>query len=203
MDFLEYNDDGIKLSDGRLYCRGIPYQPYNEICCGGQLIQRRGYHDACCHGKSYLSDRQLCCSGAILPKTTAGCDVLNACKLSPTRFLTKTQACCGGVLYPISKTKDHHCCHNVKPFKYKSEICCLGTVHARNGNVACCGTHVYNADTQMCCAGDILTKSEQGCPRINGTMVDICKKSPVPRFFPNQGYGCCAGQVCITYTYKL
>jgi hypothetical protein len=137
----------------------------------------------------------VCCNGVIVPKTTAGCDIPNVCRQSPTRFLTKTQACCGGVLYPRSKTKDHGCCQNVAPFKYKDEICCFGTVHARHGNAKCCGTRAYDSDTQMCCAGEVVTKTLQGCPGLNTTIVDICKKSPVPRFFRKEGYGCCAGQV--------
>jgi hypothetical protein len=111
------------------------------------------------------------------------------------RFLTKSQACCGGVLYPASKAKDHGCCQNVAPYKYNEEICCSGTVHAQNGSTKCCGTQAYESDTQMCCGGEIQTKTPEGCPRINATIVDICKKSPVPRLFMNEGYGCCARQV--------
>lgn len=178
------------------HCGGnITYDPYKEICCSGQIIQRRGSHDACCHGSSYLSDTQVCCEGVILPKTSGGCDVPNVCRQSPTRFLTKTQACCGGVLYPLSKAKDHGCCFNVKPFKYDDEICCSGVVHAQHGNTECCVTRAYDSDTQMCCAGEIKTKTPQGCGSLNSTLVDICKNSPIPRYFPKEGFGCCAGEV--------
>ena len=191
---LEYNHP-IQSTNQTLYCGNIKYHPHHEICCSGNIIQRRGHHDGCCHGKSYLSDSQVCCNGVIIPKTPAGCDIPNACRQSPMRFLTETQACCGGVLHPISKAKDHGCCQNVAPFKYNEEICCSGTVHAQHGNTKCCGTRAYDADTQMCCAGEIVTKTLEGCPRLNTTIVDICKKSPIPRFFRKEGYGCCAGQV--------
>ena len=164
------------------------------------MFERRGNHDACCHGNSYLSDTQVCCNGLILPKTTAGCDVPNVCRLSPIRFLTKTQACCGGVLYPRRKAKDHGCCQNIVPFKYDKEICCVGTVHPRRGNdTKCCGIRAYQSNTQMCCAGEITTRIPEGCPGLNATIVDICKKSPVPRFFLKEGYGCCAGQVRLLF----
>ena len=185
-----------------MYCRGKTYHPYTEICCGGELFKRQGHHDACCHGNPYASDRLVCCNGLILPKTTAGCDIPSVCRLSPIRFLTKAQACCGGVLYPLSKAETHGCCKNVAPFKYDKEICCSGTVHPKRGNdTQCCGTRAYQSDTQLCCAGEISEKTRQGCPRLNATMVDICKKSPGPRFFPKAGYGCCGGQVRLLLTW--
>ena len=176
-------------------CAGVRYNPHNEICCSGNIMPKEGRHDACCHRNRFSPDRQVCCNDVIVPKTVAGCDIPNVCRQSPTRFVTRTQACCGGVLYPVSIAKDHECCQNVTPYKYAEQICCFGTVHARKGNASCCGTRAYDSNKQMCCAGEIKTRTPQGCPGLSNTLVHLCKKSPIPRFFPKEGYGCCAKQV--------
>ncbi|XP_036441468.1 galaxin-like isoform X2 [Colossoma macropomum] len=131
-------------------CGSLPYNPIEDVCCSGQQKTKKSGVTQCCGEETYeLSEEGvLCCDGQLYRGQPAGSVCAGNVPYSPHNctvcqkhvHLPAGQQCCG------QKTFDPH-----------EEICCNGHRHKRTADMACCGSHAYNASSgeHMCCSGHL------------------------------------------------
>ncbi|XP_072030633.1 uncharacterized protein [Amphiura filiformis] len=130
-------------------CSTTSYLINHHVCCGGQLHDRTP-GKLCCGSELYDTQSQLCCFGnTILPKHTNS----TQCCLDGS-FESNSQTCCYG---QVANITNGMCCYT-QPYDPKTTSCCEEydagqTYPGADQKNKCCGTKLFNRDTQICTNG--------------------------------------------------
>ncbi|XP_036441686.1 galaxin-like [Colossoma macropomum] len=132
------------------HCGLEPYSPLEYICCSGKLFLKTSDVTQCCGGEPYKLSEEgvLCCDGQLYRGQPAGSLCAGNVPYSPHNCTV----CQKHVHLPAGQ----QCCGQ-KTFDPQEEICCNGHRHKRTADMACCGSHAYNANSgeHMCCSGHL------------------------------------------------
>jgi len=131
-------------SDGQYSCCKLKsgkeeiYYTGDAFCCGEEVFYKNDIvGDACCDGVPFNDDDLFCCDGLVErnPYKYPACCVT-------TPYDAYEYVCCEGVI--IEKP------FVINPVTNKKEIV---------ENVQCCGTGIYDQDTELCCNDNVLPQS--------------------------------------------
>ncbi|XP_041090707.1 uncharacterized protein si:ch211-195m9.3 [Polyodon spathula] len=157
--------------------KGVVYHS-DQTCCEGIVSSTPGTGlngGQCCNSNGYNPKLNMCCLG-MLHELKAW--VHQEC-CGDSAYDVKTSVCCNDTLHRV--TDRETVCSGNTPFSPAKETVC-GTVAHESGQ-HCCGNHVFNPLTEICCKG----KSH---PRTN-TMLLCCGSHPYDP--ANATFKCCSG----------
>ncbi|XP_036361252.1 galaxin-2-like isoform X1 [Octopus sinensis] len=158
-------------------CNHQPYNIFSHICCNAQLTPINGFrHPSCCGNVGFDIDANVCCAGALKPRTVTsnGCCGATAIDTSVSdccngaTIVRQTQVCCRAKAIPRTTIYDV-CCGAVTMDVTKS-LCCEGVVKkitdtfpGGNNNVpytfACCGSSIFETNSHYCYYGHVYPRS--------------------------------------------
>ncbi|XP_042202187.1 uncharacterized protein LOC103173513 [Callorhinchus milii] len=138
-------------------CGGIDYDEQTQICCSGNLHNRRhgGSQQECCGAQVYPKDSRalVCCGETLHVKTSNVTHCVGNAIYNPT-----THTLCGSVIHPTQPGTQ--CCGH--QLQNHTHICCNG--HRHSGSLgsrvaSCCGVSAYDEsdNTSVCCGGRLHT----------------------------------------------
>ena len=140
-------------------CGTEVYDMETHLCCDGVLVyQEFGYSSGCCGTSVINSEKFLCCNHTLYPRLGEGqwCCGTKVCD-------DQTQLCCGGVVVYKEFGSSSACCEtsvidfeefwpNAEAHRKLGQMCCDGVaINITSYDDRCCGTRVYNIETETCC----------------------------------------------------
>lgn len=194
----------------------------NQICCGNNLVDVSGYSYSCCGNtvfnytdslsccvdKTFNTTTQVCCydSGAVLDKPPAACPETSYYSCCGKKLLAPGQTCCNGVPINPSTTlvtysdgysynATANCCPNGGIIQNPTtEVCCQnGVALPGDGSTSgCCGSTLYNYNTQYCCGTKIYSNSDYGFGCCGSELYEYATQSCCKGAVSNQtSLSCC------------
>jgi len=175
----------------RLGCCGTEaYDQETQLCCVGAVAvvyREFGYDTGCCGTAVFDSKKFLCCNDKLYPRLQGR----SCCPGSNKVYNYETQLCCNGVVLNrefgdhsgccgtsvIDNDKFYCCWPNrnvaeltqlqlwlVEPYRKLDQQCCDGVVvNLASRDERCCGTRVYNINTETCCSYEFLAVADSAC----------------------------------------
>ena len=130
-------------------CDGVCYGS-KKVCCDGKLHDSENGKQCC--GTSYVkrSGSQICCGNNVFSR-----EADKKCCGDKYKVVLSGQICCSGTV-----GKGNKCC-GARPFTDSDnadQVCCAGTLFARDASRQCCGGSMVSRDLQ-CCGNDDAAKA--------------------------------------------
>ncbi|XP_038073926.1 uncharacterized protein LOC119742004 [Patiria miniata] len=152
--------DGVVHPQSNGICCGkFVYDDSREICCRENVYPKETPHTLCCGALTYdpTDSQQRCCDGS-LHRDTSGSRCCGNQLFHPSNQLCCFHTASHSASYILSANGNRNC-GSLLDARGTMHVNCSGTMHVATENGECCrDAYISDAQTQMCCEGNIVPK---------------------------------------------